>query len=295
MVDSSRVRKGSVMASLLRLRSTVFSAAFAGLGVAATAVAPSPAAAEPWPSHVQAVYKIEFNGFDIGTFEFSSAVNGQAYSVTGDAKLSALLGAFKWQGATRTSGALSGDTPHPTGYSFSFASGSKQGSIRMGFAGDKVTNVAHVPVHQPAPTTIPVRDGDLKGVLDPLSAVMAMARTPGENPCTRKFAIFDGKQRFDLQLAYKRQDRVSDVRPTGQPGIAYVCKVKYTPIAGHKPTEEARAMAANQGIEVSLRPVPSANLFVPHRIVIPTGAGTATLTAVRVHITTPREQIALGH
>ena len=54
-------------------------------------------------------------------------------------------------------------------------------------------------------------------------------------------------------------------------------------------------MAASQDIEISLRPVPSANLFVPHQIVIPTGAGTATLTAVRIQIVTPRnEQIAFG-
>ncbi len=284
------------MASLSSLRNTLYSAAVAGLGILASATSPTPAEAEPWPSRVNAVYKIEFGGFDVGTFEFSSSVNGQSYTLTGDAKLSALLGAFKWQGATRSSGALAGDQPQPSGYTFNFVSTAKNGSLKMGFAGDKVASVAHVPVHQPAPMTVPVRDVDLKGVLDPLSAVMALSRTKAENPCGRKLAVFDGKQRFDLQLTYKRQDRVTDVRPSGQPGIAYVCKVKYTPIAGHKPTEESRTMAASQGIEVSLRPVPSANLFVPHQIIIPTGAGIAKLTAIRVHITTPRnEQIALGH
>ncbi|MFM9941749.1 MAG: DUF3108 domain-containing protein [Hyphomicrobiaceae bacterium] len=281
----SRARKSAAVASLACVTATA-------LTPATTAAEPS----QPWPNRVHAVYKVTFNGFDVGQFEFNSSVTGSNYTLTGDAKLSALLGAFTWQGLTRTSGAIGGETPKPAGYTFSFNGTGRNGSIKMGFAGDAVTNVAHVPPHNPAPTTVPVREPHLKGVLDPLSAVMALSRTSAGNPCGRKLAIFDGKQRFDLVLSYKRQEHVQDTRPSGQPGVAYVCRVKYQPIAGHKVNDETRAMAASQGIEVSLRPIPSANLFVPHQIVIPTGAGTATLTAIRVQIVTPKnEQIALGH
>ena len=124
---------------------------------------------------------------------------------------------------------------------------------------------------------------------------MAISRSENANPCGRRLAVFDGKQRFDLVLSFKRQERISETRPTGQPGVAYVCKVRYLPVAGHRATEETRAMAASSEIEISLRPVPSANLFVPHEISIPTGAGTARLIAQSVRITTRNEQIALGH
>lgn len=265
----------------------------AGLGLTALS---SPAdATEPWPTHVQAVYRVEFGGFDIGTFEFKSAINGPSYTVTGDAKLSALLGAFKWRGETRTAGALQGDAPRPAGYMFDFAGTTKSGNIKMSFAGDSVTTVAQVPPVPPAPGTVPLQNAHLKGVLDPLSAVLAIARTDSANPCGRKLAIFDGKQRFDLLLSFRRQERVADARPTGQPGVAYVCRVKYMPIAGHKANDENRALAASNDIEISLRPVPSANLFVPHEITIPTSAGTAKLIAQQVQIVTRSEQIALGH
>jgi hypothetical protein len=105
--------------------------------------------------------------------------------------------------------------------------------------------------------------------------------------------VFDGKQRFDLVFTYLRQQAVAEARPSGQPGVAFVCRVRYVPIAGHKMNADTRHMATTDGIEVWLRPVPSAALFVPYQITIPTAAGTATLTSERVNIVTRSEQIAL--
>ncbi len=252
-------------------------------------------AAEAWPSRVKAHYKIELNGFDIGSFEFTAGVHGQAYTLTGDANLSALLGVLKWQGATRTGGRLAGDAPRPAGYMFDYAGAGKSGSIKMGFTGDKVTALSATPL-QPAPAgTIPLTDTHLKGVLDPLSGVMALSRPGSGDPCARKLSIFDGKQRFDLLLSFSRQEILSATRPTGQPGLAFVCRVRYVPIAGHRVSEENEALAASAGIEISLRSIPSADLYVPHKITIPTALGSAVLTAQRVEITIRHnEQIALG-
>ncbi len=252
-------------------------------------------AAEPWPAEVQAIYRVEFNGFDVGSFEFNSNVAGPNYTLTGDAQLSALLGAFRWQARTRSAGMIAADVPKPAGYTFDFAGTGKSGTVKMGFNGDGITSLSHVPPSSPAAGTVAVRDQHLRGVLDPLSAVMALSRSEGANPCARRLSIFDGKQRFDLALSFKRQERIAETRPTGQPSVAYVCKVHYVPIAGHRATEETRAMAMSDNIEISLRPVPSANLFIPHEINIPTGAGTARLIAQSVRITTRGEQIALGH
>lgn len=108
--------------------------------------------------------------------------------------------------------------------------------------------------------------------------------------------MFDGKQRFDLQLSFRRQTRVAEMEPSGQPGVAFVCRVKDVPIAGHKMNEETAGLAASDGIEIALRPIPSANLFIPYQITIPTVAGTASLTAQRVEIVTSHnEQIAMVH
>ena len=93
------------------------------------------------------------------------------------------------------------------------------------------------------------------------------------NPCDRRLPIFDGKERFDLVLSYKGQMKVSEQQPSGQPVIAHVCRVKYHPIAGHKVDTENSFMATTDGIEVALRPIPSANVLMPYQITIPTLVG----------------------
>ena len=255
--------------------------------------------AEPrdgWPSKVRAVYRVDFNGFDIGTFEFNADISGRNFTLTGNAQLSALLGAFKWRGATRSSGLIAANGPRPGGYTFDFAGPGKSGAIKMAFTGDSVSSLTHDPVAPPEAGTVPIKDHHLKQVLDPLSAIMALSRNTSDNPCDRRLAVFDGKQRFDLALSFSRQEPISETRPSGQPGVAFVCRVRYLPIAGHRMTDSTRNLSESSGIELSLRPVPSANLFIPHQITIPTGAGPATLTSLRVDIVTPRnEQIALSH
>ena len=134
--------EGSVMASRSVFTKSRVGSAVATLLALAGWAAPVEAA-EPWPSQVQAVYRIQFNGFDVGAFEFNSSVAGQAYTLTGDAKLSALLGAFHWKGVTRSSGVLANDLPRPAAYTFDYAGTAKNGSIKMGFAGDSVANAPY--------------------------------------------------------------------------------------------------------------------------------------------------------
>ncbi len=268
----------------------------AAVALSAFLITSQVAASEPWPHEVQALYKVRFNGFEVGTFEFNSTVQAQTYTLTGNAQLSALLGALTWKGETRTAGTLAANAPRPAGYTFDFNGIGKSGSIKMGFTGENVANVSHTPPLPPQTDVVPVRDVHLKGVLDPLSAVMALARTTANrsDPCQRKLSIFDGKQRFDLVLTFLREDRIVEARPSGQPDMTLVCRVQFVPIAGHKLNEETEHMATTSGIEIALRPVPSANLFVPHQITIPTIAGSATLTSHWVQITTQRNgQIAL--
>ncbi len=266
------------------------------LAVAAPAVANPkvikvPSAAPP--VEISASYKISLNGFDLGGLQFNSRVQNGSYTADSDVKLSALLGAFKWHGVTRTSGTISGAVHQPQGYSFEFDGSAKSGSIRMGFTGAEITSVSVKPEAFTAPDSVPLERQHLKNAIDPLSAIMALTRVEGDNPCGRKLAIFDGKQRFDLTLSFRRQESIG-TGLNGEPLTAVVCKVKYTPVAGYRNTSETQAMAANNNIEIAFRRVPNAGLMVPHRVVIPTMAGDAVIEAERVNIETGGHgQIAL--
>lgn len=249
-------------------------------------------AQDAWPSEVQALYKIRFNGFEIGAFEFDSSVHGHTYAMNGTARISALLGVVNWQGITRVSGRLTGNTPKPAGFSFDFQGGSKAGSIRMGFQNASVSSLSLTPPPKAEGNVVPLRPEHLKGVLDPMSAVLALSRPKGGDPCHQRLAVFDGKLRFDLAFAFRREERVADAG--GRPDTLRVCRVRYIPIAGHKRDEETEQIRRATGIEVAFRHVAGAELFIPYRITLPTIAGSATLVSQRVRITTPRHgQIAL--
>jgi len=252
--------------------------------------------ASEWPN-VRAVYDVNFNGFNVGSFEFQSQSEEESYSLVGNAQLTLLLGAITWIGETRSFGLIANQIPKPAAFTFDFKTNSKIGSTKMDFADGSVTSVRHLPPAPPKPGIVPVREQHLRGVLDPLSAIMVVARNgAAANPCNRRLPIFDGKERFDLVLSYKGQVKVSEQQPSGQPGMAYVCKVKYQPIAGHKVDAEHSHLATTDGIEVSLRPIPSANVFVPYQITIPTMLGYATINSRRIEIETPgKPQIALLH
>jgi Protein of unknown function (DUF3108) len=234
------------------------------------------------PVKIDAKYKITLNGFEIGTFRFKSDVTSSRYSVDTDVELSALLGIFQWRGVTRSAGTFASNTPQPSGFLFRFQSSSRSGSVKLGFDKTGVNDVAVLPVVARAPDLVPLQRKHLQGVLDPLSAIVALTHFDGKQPCGRKVEIFDGKQRFDIKLRYSRHVPIA----AGRRGQAIVCRVKYTPVGGYRANEQTRAMAANNGIEIAFRRVPSAGLMVPQSVVVPTVAGPAEITLDGVSIKT---------
>ena len=257
------------------------------------------ATAEGWPSRVSANYNVVFNGFKIGKFSFATQTDRSGYHATSSAKLRAFFGAFRWKGSSQSKGSLGRSMPQPAAYSFVYRSKSDGGSLSMKFQARKIASLVSVPPTRPSKKRVPLKSQHLQGVLDPLSAVMALTRVQpakrGANPCRRTLSIFDGTQRFDLVLSYHRRTRIREARPSGLPTTAYVCRVRYVPIAGYKPTNRTtRYMAKVTGIEVVLRPVPEAGILIPHKVTVPTMVGSASLVSNRVHITTSgRRQIAL--
>ena len=187
-------------------------AALALLGSAAGSA--SPATAHTWPANVHALYEVSFNGFNVGTFDFEAQAEQDSYTVIGNASLSILLGAFTWDGFTRSFGMLASQAPKPASFSFDFKSNVKPGTTQMAFSDGEVTNVVNLPVPDSKVETIPLREQHRKGVLDPLTAIMAVLRAPASssNPCDRRMPIFDGKERFDLILSPKGEAKITEQR-----------------------------------------------------------------------------------
>ncbi len=258
----------------------------------------APAMAEPAvPARVHATYHITWNGLDLGDFTWDSAINAGQYKAATSANISALFGAYTWDGSSRSNGAFATGAPHPSAYKFKFKATDKSGRLDMTFANDTVVATVENPPDKGSSGRIPLKPAHLENVLDPLSAILAMT-SPGAttidkvNPCDRRLAVFDGRQRFDLVLSPKGKTKLD-----GSVGAkwAFVCRIQYVPIAGHKMNTETKYMASADGIEIWLAPVTFANAFIPVNVVIPTWAGSAQITSSKVQIEMPgKGKVALS-
>lgn len=233
---------------------------------------------------VTAEYDISFNGFSIGRFRVDSSITPEQYAVKADARISVLAGIlFEWQGNTSSSGGMSGGAPRPDTYTFGYSTSEKRETIDVEFSNNNVKQVAVSPPQPESGGRIPVTRNHMRNVVDPMSAIVMLTNVgsgakSGTEVCTRRLPIFDGKARYDLQLTYKKTTSVTTAH--GYKGSAYICKVKFRPIAGHRRGDaEANFAANNEGIEVWMIPLAAADIYVPYYVNIPTAVGTATLTS----------------
>jgi hypothetical protein len=257
---------------------------FCAAGLAMLAGAPLNAEPEGKPIKVKASYGINFNGINIGDFKLTALMSSSEYSVNANAEISLLAGMlFDWQGTTSSSGRVIRRGPLPYNYSFGYKTSDKSERIDVKFSNNVVSEIAVNPPQRPSSSRVPITRKHMQNVVDPMSAVVLLTNTGGAGKsgvevCTRRLPIFDGKARYDLQLSYKGVKTISAAN--GYKGPAYICKVKFYPIAGHKPGDDDSDFAAkSDGIEVWMMPVSQAGIYVPYYIYVPTPAGSATLTS----------------
>jgi hypothetical protein len=265
---------------------------FCAAGLAMLAGAPLNAEPEGKPIKVKASYGINFNGINIGDFKLTALMSSSEYSVNANAEISLLAGMlFDWQGTTSSSGRVIRRGPLPYNYSFGYKTSDKSERIDVKFSNNVVSEIAVNPPSRPTGARIPITRKHMQNVVDPMSAVVLLTNTGGAGKsgvevCTRRLPIFDGKARYDLQLSYKGVKNITAAN--GYKGPAYICKVKFYPIAGHRPGDEDSNYAAkSESIEVWMMPVSQAGIYVPYYIYVPTPVGTATLTSSGFDVDVP--------
>jgi hypothetical protein len=234
-------------------------------------------------SHIAATYKIDYNGIGLGKLHFNSTVKSGRYEMNTNTKIKVpLLGSiFKslaWRGETSASGIIRKNRPQPHKYHFAFRNNKKYGAVDMKFAGQRVAHVARVPDKPLSSSAVPVKKAHLKGVLDPMSALMTISRKgkSHRSACSGTIPIYDGKMRFDLKLSYKKTRTVSSSQSGGYGGPVIICRVRYVPISGYKPhKKDIKFMARNKGIELWLMPLPNSRNYAPYQFTLPLQFGTA--------------------
>jgi hypothetical protein len=232
-----------------------------------------------------ATYQVDLGGFNLGQFRLTTVFRGSDYEMRGEGQFSVMGGLlYEWHGTTASKGKVTDLGPEPTTYALNYNGGDESQRLRVTFDDGAVAQVSMVPLNKPGPHVIPITKEQLKGVLDPVTAIFLYAHS--ENPngdlkvCDHTVPVFDGEQRFDLVLKPKRTVKLQKDASTGFSGFAAVCRVKFNPISGYRPDDpDIRLMSQTNEIEVWLVSLPGTAMYVPYRIVLPTVAGNASATS----------------
>ena len=256
-------------------------------GLLAAAVAMGLAAAVPAPaqaqSRLEAHYTATLAGIPIGRGTWSISLGETKYSATATGETTGLMRVFTGGGGTTTvNGTITNGRLLSAGYLANIESRKKSSAIRLVFEKGVLKETKITPTPDPDPERVPVTEAHTRGILDPMTA--SLVRAPGNGDplspesCNRKLSVFDGRIRYDLQLAYKRMDRVKADK--GYAGPVLVCSVYFVPVAGYVPSRRSiKYLSSMRDTEVWLAPIAGTRVLAPFRAQGPTPIGLARLEA----------------
>jgi hypothetical protein len=196
------------------------------------------------------------------------------------------------QGSGASRGTVRADNLSPTAFVSTINNDKRVEELRIVLSAGTVKDLVVDPPVTPNPDRIPLTDAHRRGVIDPMSAALVRVAGNGDpvspDACRRTIPIFDGRMRFDLQLSFKRIEKVQAQK--GYQGPVAVCGVQFVPLAGHVPDRAAiKYLIAQREMEIWLAPIAGTRIVVPYRISLQTPLGQGVLEATQfVATATPR-------
>lgn len=233
---------------------------------------------------LDAAYTATLLGVPIGQISWTVEVSDKRYAAAATGSTIGLLRIFaNGHGAAKARGTVNAREAVASEFKVSYQSGSSSDEIKIAFSGGKAKEtLSHPP--KPDPSGVPLTDAHRVGVVDPMTALLV--RVPGSGStvvpaaCERKIAVFDGRMRFDLQLAFKRIEQVQ--ANAGYQGPAVVCALYFSPLAGYDIGRSGvRYLKAERDMEIWLAPIAGTRLMAPFRMSVPTPLGLGVLQATR--------------
>ncbi len=266
----------------LDLRCAVHAAAAAVFAIAMIGAAGGAARAQ---GRLDARYTASLGGISIGKGAWSLDITEDQYTAAASGETSGLLRVFaSGMGTSAARGTIAGGQPVPATYAATINANKKIDEVRMTLNGGAVKDYVVMPPSPPDPDRVPLTEAHRRGVIDPMTA--SLIRVPGTGDpvgpeaCQRATSIFDGRMRYDLQLAFKRMDKVKAAK--GYQGPVVVCSIYFTPLAGYIPDRAAiKYLVALRDMELWLAPIAGTRVVVPFRVSIPTPVGPAVLEATQ--------------
>lgn len=260
-------------------------ARFLGAGTLLVIVAVAIGSATPVRAQgkLDATYTATLSGLPIGKGAWSIDVQDDQFTATASGATSGLLRVFaSGQGNSVAHGSVSAGQPMVSTYASTIMADKRTDQVRMLFSNGSVKDALADPPSMPSPDRVPLTDAHRKNVLDPMTATLLRVGGTGDTfvpeACQRTVQVFDGRMRYDMQLAFKHLDKVKSQR--GYQGTVVVCSVYFVPVAGYVPDRSAiKYLAAERDMEIWLAPIAGTRLMVPYRASVPTPIGLGILQA----------------
>jgi hypothetical protein len=253
---------------LRRSRAFLLTAALAGF-----------AATPAWTVGIRHIseYDISLGLLPIARASFSSEFNDRDYKIAGSFKSAGVVNLFNRISAdTSVSGSMRGKTLRANVYSLVYTSGKRTRSYSVNYRNGDVVSTTIKPEPKKRPDNwVPVSDGDLRSVLDPLSGLMF---ADGAQVCPSRLPIYDGESRIDLVLSAKGTKPFST---EGFKGDAIVCEVRYEPRSGYRQGRSDIEFLKKARMEVWFAKAANVNVYAPVYARIPTKVGDLYVTAVK--------------
>jgi len=217
----------------------------------------------------EADYVISFARITVGNVAVTADIDSAAYAISANGRVGGAIRLLaNGEGNLTTRGTITNSRPAPTNSALKVNSTDDPVDVKMVIEDGNVTELAALP---PTGDGVPIDDGHRQGILDPLTALLVPAGDIGDGltkeACQRTLPVFDGRQRYNLTLAFKRLDKVTAKK--GYAGPVVVCSMSYRPFAGHRVSAPlVKYLSESRDIEIAFAPVAGARLLAPFRLLV---------------------------
>jgi len=249
----------------------------------------SPATAGEAKPGISTSYSLTVAGIGFAKINMGSIWENGTYEVQIAAERSQLGYLVDFGGLTISRGVMSGREVVPRSFSIDYHIMQKKQHISLGFDSGRVNALDVRPPLDAMNERVPVTGKHQRGVFDPVSAFvipLPAGALTGARACNRTLPIYDGRYRFDIKLDFIRTETVPSHDAPGKMTLAYVCGMKYKPVAGHKKHRQSDIYewANRDGVEVWLMPLRRMDVLLPVRGVFPTPVGRAIFHITRLEM-----------
>lgn len=239
--------------------------------------------ADPGTLRLSATYTTSVLVFRVGRIDVEAEIAGNRYSARAHVEAAGLAALFTdFDIDSDVEGRLSPGGPRPDRYGHVERTGRKRRTVEVGFAGGIARSDAEPPfssLGQP-----PASEADRTGTIDPMTAVLflsqSLAAGRGE-PCSGSLPVFDGKQRYNLNLTAVGTEAI---RTPGWSGEALVCDAYYEPISGYDPEDWPEPGETRHPLRLWVASFDNGAAYIPVRAHTRAGFGGVTIEAREIRV-----------